>query len=142
MSAVGKDPVFLNFFWDLASDEEGLRIDAAHCLIAYLTGKKIADAAKIPAQPVNEEIFDYAVKRLVRGLGSSRDSARQGFATCLAELLRNAHGHASLDFSNLLELLDANSKVSKKIQLISFPRAVFSFLVRKLLLVHSHLAAL
>ena len=30
----------------------------------------------------------YAVKRLIRGLASSRDGARQGFSTALAELMR------------------------------------------------------
>lgn len=30
---------------------------------------------------------EYAVKRLVRGMCSSRDSARQGFASCLAQVL-------------------------------------------------------
>lgn len=29
----------------------------------------------------------YAVKRLVRGMCSSRESARQGFASCLAQVL-------------------------------------------------------
>lgn len=30
----------------------------------------------------------YAVKRLIRGVCSSRDAARQGFASCLAEVLQ------------------------------------------------------
>lgn len=44
----------------------------------------------------------YAVKRLVRGLPSSRDGARQGFATCLTELLRMLPVSTTL----LLDLLD------------------------------------
>jgi len=36
----------------------------------------------------NSKDTDYALKRLVRGLASSREAARLGFASCLVEVLK------------------------------------------------------
>ena len=35
--------------------------------------------------------LSYSVKRLVRGLSSNRDGARQGFAVCLTEVSATVH---------------------------------------------------
>ncbi|CAM9220010.1 unnamed protein product, partial [Sphacelaria rigidula] len=66
---------FMQGFWDLASVEVPVRTEAAAMIVRHVSNPETAiDAA-------------YAVKRLVRGVCSSRDSARQGFASCLAEVL-------------------------------------------------------
>eukprot|EP00953_Heterococcus_sp_UTEX-ZZ885_P031155 16380-Heterococcus_DN1.PRE.2 len=67
---------FMQGFWDLASTDSPTRRGAAASIVQHLC------AAGTPQKDV-----DYAVKRLLRGLCSSRDSARQGFAACLAETL-------------------------------------------------------
>lgn len=95
--SVGKNSTFLNCFWDLASDEREKRIAAAGSIIEHVKGKDgSADT-------------EYALKRLVRGLGSSRESARQGFVTCLCELLITV---PSIDIGTTLALIDDNTKVS------------------------------
>ena len=75
----------LSFFWELAALDVDRRVKAAASLIAAL---KIAQAefegstggALCPD-------LSYAVRRLVRGLASPRDGARQGFGAALIELL-------------------------------------------------------
>eukprot|EP00658_Telonema_sp_P-2_P073600 TRINITY_DN6269_c0_g1_i1.p1 TRINITY_DN6269_c0_g1~~TRINITY_DN6269_c0_g1_i1.p1 ORF type:complete len:707 (+),score=208.11 TRINITY_DN6269_c0_g1_i1:72-2192(+) len=60
-------------FWDLSSLEPDARHKATAELIQTLEQHKAHG--------------EYCLKRLVRGLGSAREAARQGFATALAELL-------------------------------------------------------
>ncbi|KAJ2077441.1 DNA-directed DNA polymerase [Coemansia sp. RSA 988] len=87
-------PTTLDFYWDLASLDEEKRIAAASQLIGTLCGFQ----AKMPATnevATTEEALEricagdvsYAVKRLIKGLASSRDGARQGYSVALAELL-------------------------------------------------------
>ncbi|CAM9374006.1 unnamed protein product, partial [Laminaria digitata] len=63
---------FMQGFWDLASVDVPVRVGAAAMIVRHVSGG--GDAG-------------YAVKRLVRGMCSSRESARQGFASCLAQVL-------------------------------------------------------
>ncbi|KAG7379350.1 DNA-directed DNA polymerase [Phytophthora pseudosyringae] len=67
---------FLKLFWTLAESERDVRTQAAAQLLAHLKG-----SAK------QEQEVQYTLKRLVRGLASSRDAARQGFSTALSGLL-------------------------------------------------------
>ncbi|KAG6611070.1 dna polymerase v [Phytophthora cinnamomi] len=67
---------FLKLFWTLAESERGVRTQAAAALLAHLRR-----SAKQEAE------VQYTLKRLVRGLASSRDAARQGFSTALSGLL-------------------------------------------------------
>ncbi|KAH3662377.1 hypothetical protein OGAPHI_005629 [Ogataea philodendri] len=62
-------------YYRLASDLEDERISAASDLITEL---READSAKE---------WDYALDRLIKGLSSSRASARLGFSLCLSEVL-------------------------------------------------------
>ncbi|KAJ2738454.1 DNA-directed DNA polymerase [Coemansia sp. Cherry 401B] len=87
-------PTTLEYYWDLASLDEGKRISAAAQLISTLcrfqaempatdeVATTEADMNRICAGDVS-----YAVKRLIKGLASSRDGARQGYSVALAELL-------------------------------------------------------
>ncbi|KAJ1668954.1 DNA-directed DNA polymerase, partial [Coemansia sp. RSA 25] len=84
----------LDFYWDLASLDEGKRLEAAAGLISALCkfqserpvsqeqAQTEADLDRICASDVS-----YAVKRLVKGLASPRDGARQGYSIALSELL-------------------------------------------------------
>jgi hypothetical protein len=63
---------FMQGFWDLSSPDTEVR----------------AKAALIVSAPHSAADVEYALKRLLRGLCSRRDSARQGFGAALAELLR------------------------------------------------------
>jgi hypothetical protein len=94
MASIGKDKAFLQCFWDLASEDSATRIAASESAVAFVKNNLEAET-------------DYALKRLVKGLGSSRDSARQGFATCLCEILQIK----SVKIVDVLEVLDANTMV-------------------------------
>lgn len=83
----------LPLFWDLASADEAVRLAAAEKLIQAV----VADAGvgKVDASPctTDDEFFArcppvtaYTVKRLIRGLPSSREGARQGFTVALTEV--------------------------------------------------------
>ncbi|KAJ1729797.1 DNA-directed DNA polymerase [Coemansia biformis] len=87
-------PTTLDFYWDLASLDDDKRVSAATQLIAALCRFQ----AEMPATDeiaATEEDLDricagdvsYGVRRLVKGLASPRDGARQGYSMALAELL-------------------------------------------------------
>ncbi|KAG5192521.1 hypothetical protein JKP88DRAFT_173238 [Tribonema minus] len=77
--SAGHSPAFTKFmrgFWDLATSNSPARQGAAFAVVQHLSDPNV------PQKDV-----DYAVVRLLRGICSSREAARQGFATCLAEAL-------------------------------------------------------
>ena len=73
----------LSFFWDLASVEPDTRVTAAVSLISVL--QQAQSEAATPGAACTD--LAYAIRRLVRGLASPRDGARQGFGAALVELL-------------------------------------------------------
>ena len=77
----------LSYFWELASLDVDRRVKAASSLIAALNTAQSEFAATSAAggQPLCPDL-EYAVRRLVRGLASPRDGARQGFGAALIEL--------------------------------------------------------
>lgn len=74
------DPSFRQSFWDLAVIDEKKRLKAAEILLNFVKGKQQTDK-QTPTRELN-----YAIDRLVMGLASSRDAARQGFATALTQV--------------------------------------------------------
>jgi len=86
----------LPLFWDLASIEEGKRLEAGARLLDVLTAAQRAHADGGTTSACTD--VNYTLRRLVRGLASSRDGARQGFGAALIELLRA--------FEDVLELDD------------------------------------
>ena len=63
----------LGHYRDLASNDEEVRLKAAHSLLSELsTG--------------NSEATEYALNRLIRGLASGRESSRIGFSITLTEV--------------------------------------------------------
>lgn len=75
--------VNLQFFWDLAKPEAELRQEAASTLIQYL---QEVQTKQSDAEELSDDL-EYTLKRLVKGLCSSRAAARQGFALALTEIL-------------------------------------------------------
>eukprot|EP01041_Mallomonas_annulata_P007333 gene7333-14962_t len=95
---------FLAWFWDLASEDSLNRQDATKNIIFHLENStKCNETKKICAD------IDYALKRLVRGLSSSRESARQGFAVCLCQVLRTFE---QIDLIAVMGDIDEATKVS------------------------------
>ncbi|KAK4053864.1 DNA-directed DNA polymerase [Microbotryomycetes sp. JL201] len=68
----------------LSSHDLPTRLDAAVSLLSTLPA--IASTSQTPAAGSSADT-EYTVKRLVTGLGSANEAARQGFATALTELL-------------------------------------------------------
>ncbi|CEQ39726.1 SPOSA6832_01297 [Sporobolomyces salmonicolor] len=62
----------------LASHDHSTRLDASCSLLSTLP---------LPAPPANDPDTAYALKRLIAGLASSNESARQGFAVALSQLV-------------------------------------------------------
>ena len=90
-----------------------------HCRSAH-TSQRLADPAIQHDQSRTEStklrlaLFqEYVLKRLVRGLGSGRQGARQGFALALAALLG---ARPSLSPASVLELMDQHLPFSKSMQ--------------------------
>ena len=91
------EPEFLQYFWDLASVDEARRKRAARTIVTELQ-KPVKAANAGNADDDSESDSDageaasahrlaYTLKRLIRGMCSSRDGARQGFCLALTELL-------------------------------------------------------
>ncbi|NXU52701.1 MBB1A protein, partial [Turnix velox] len=68
--------VFLDFFWDIARPEQEVRLAATENLLRHLREGKKDDELK------------YTLKRLVEGLGATREAARPGFSLALAQVLQ------------------------------------------------------
>ncbi|DAZ97205.1 TPA: hypothetical protein N0F65_003836 [Lagenidium giganteum] len=95
---------FLKLFWNLAESDVALRTEAAAQLVSDLLLKQSQAHAKF------SEDVQYTLKRLVRGLASSRDAARQGFSTALAGLLE-AFGENVVALEQVMTLLNEAMEV-------------------------------
>lgn len=68
---------FLDFFWDIAKPEQETRLQATEKLLEYLR-----------TRPSGSEM-NYALKRLITGLGVGRETARPCYSLALAQLLQS-----------------------------------------------------
>lgn len=106
----------LALFWGLTAPERDARLSASDALVETLVSQK-PDAPDVPpaepgtnvAAPTDAEAaateqrldeynaseVSYAVRRLVRGLGSPREHARMSFAITLSELLTHLSQHTT-----------------------------------------------
>ncbi|KAI9680273.1 MAG: DNA-directed DNA polymerase [Bathelium mastoideum] len=73
-----EDAVFAKIYQDLAHEVGDVRLDAAKTLLDKLSSESAPDA----------EVFAKVLKRLIRGLCSSRKAARSGFFVALTEYFR------------------------------------------------------
>ena len=107
--ALRPSPAVLQCFWGLASAEPGPRRAAAAQLLGLLAAAAREHAAAHPGPDAGAAAacpaVQYALKRLAKGLASSRLAARQGFATALCGLVRA--GGAGLGAGEVVALLEA-----------------------------------
>uniref|UniRef100_A0A8C3ULH0 MYB binding protein 1a n=1 Tax=Catharus ustulatus TaxID=91951 RepID=A0A8C3ULH0_CATUS len=93
---------FLDFFWDIAKPEQEVRLAATENLLRHLREGKKDDELK------------YTLKRLVEGLGATREAARPGFSLALAQVLQ---AFEEIPLCNILEQIKKKHnlvKVKKK----------------------------
>ncbi|XP_042298459.1 myb-binding protein 1A [Sceloporus undulatus] len=75
---LGQSRQFLDFFWDLAKPEQETRLEATEGLLGYLRENQKKD----------EDLLKYTLKRLVVGLGATREASRPAFSLALAQVLQ------------------------------------------------------
>ncbi|RKO89758.1 DNA polymerase phi-domain-containing protein, partial [Blyttiomyces helicus] len=104
----------LALYWELASVNPATRQRAAESLITALHSFQLNHSASDIPKDASEESLEaacaedvsYGLKRLLRGLPSSRAGARQGFAVALTELLNR------LEFSRVSTVLEMLTKLT------------------------------
>ncbi|XP_070591325.1 myb-binding protein 1A [Erythrolamprus reginae] len=74
---LGQSRQFLDYFWDIAKPDQAIRLKATEGLLNYLQENKKDD-----------EFLKYTLKRLIDGLGATRETARPGFSLALAQVLQ------------------------------------------------------
>lgn len=79
-------PEFLQLFTDLASMDLKTRTSAGTELLKTVIDKQAEFEQAESKSGDHCHELQYTVKRLCKGLASSRDGARQGFATVLTEV--------------------------------------------------------
>ena len=72
------DAQSIEIYEDLANENEEIRLKAAHALLTRVS----------PEKSPSFEDLQKVLKRLLRGLSSSRKAARLGFSVALTEFLR------------------------------------------------------
>jgi len=87
-------------YYKLSSDLEQERIGAAIALVNELN------------EANDDQEWEYALTRLIKGLSSSRGSSRLGFSTCLTELINIRLSGGKLSLQDLVELINTNNKVA------------------------------
>ncbi|KAJ3207331.1 DNA-directed DNA polymerase [Dinochytrium kinnereticum] len=110
----------LDLYWDLASLDASVRLKAAQSLsmviqqAAQIVPKdaSIKGGEESGSQSFPHEI-SYGLRRLLRGLPSSRDGARQGFAVALTELI---HLIPSIQLDEILDLLESVTAVTNSMK--------------------------
>ena len=93
------DTHLVEIYEDLANVDEGIRLKAAHSLLIEFIHQEKASGVQL-----NE-----ILRRLIRGLCSSRKAARLGFSVALTEFLVELFGHSHKHvegFQNMIELLE------------------------------------
>lgn len=98
MQSTGPRP-FMECFYALADVDIATRHSATEDLIKHLRGEISISEARKPD-------INYAIKRLVRGLCSSRGAARQGFSLALSEILQS-FDDSEVATSSVIEQLDS-----------------------------------
>ncbi|KAJ1796888.1 DNA-directed DNA polymerase, partial [Coemansia sp. RSA 2523] len=113
-------PTTLEFYWDLASLDESKRIEAAAQLISALCKFQAEMPATTSVATTEEELnricagdVTYGIKRLIKGLASPRDGARQGYSIALSELLARV---PCISVKLVLDLLWRSTEATKQMK--------------------------
>ncbi|XP_061460578.1 myb-binding protein 1A [Rhineura floridana] len=102
---LGQNRQFLDFFWDIAKPEQEIRLRATEELLSYLRENQKDD-----------ELLKYTLKRLIDGLGATREAARPGFSLALAQVLQ---------VFEEIPLLKALDQIKEKYNLGSIKKKLF-----------------
>ncbi|XP_053310915.1 myb-binding protein 1A [Spea bombifrons] len=94
---------FLDFFWDIAKPDQGVRLAATENLIKYLKSSE------------KEDELHYALKRLVEGLAATREAARPGFSLALAQVLQNFEDITLFSVLEQIRLKHNPANIKKKL---------------------------
>ena len=100
LSSAGTMATTLPLFWDLSATSANTRLDASVKLVSSLEhfqsqfvpkqdakrGEDEEGKAGDGLDALNAQDVSYSIRRLVRGLGSPRESSRLGFAVALTEV--------------------------------------------------------
>ena len=79
---------FLECFYALADVNSKIRHSATRDLVKHLVDNRASMGNNMGVDEQKSVGLKYAIKRLIRGLCSSRGAARQGFSLALSEVLR------------------------------------------------------
>ncbi|BBN10857.1 DNA polymerase phi [Marchantia polymorpha subsp. ruderalis] len=122
------EPVGMQIYWNLSSVEASVREVASLALVKELTAaqkdyeerglgkeERAAEAVILGEGKVEEDGLEdcspavqYALRRLVRGVASSRESSRQGFALALAAVLGTV---PCIEGAAVIKLIEKNLEV-------------------------------
>lgn len=128
VNALAVDDEVLKQFWDLASIDQAIRQDAVKTLVARVVQDQAAfaqnkNAAADGEPPKGSEEMDeasgcspltkYTLRRLVRGLASNRQGARQGFALAVTHMVEVTPGVTN---AAVLALMDSALSISSSMK--------------------------
>lgn len=100
------DAQVVGIYEDLANENDEVRLKAAHALLSRVLPDK---------NPSNEEL-QTIMKRLFRGLCSSRKAARLGFSVALTEFLVHGSSRSQLsdqaqDITAIIDTLEQQTRI-------------------------------
>lgn len=115
----------LPLFWDLSSASKKDRIDASVKLISALEQFQLSHVPKDTGSDseeggdaldlLNSPDVSYSIRRLVRGLASSRESSRLGFSVALTEVRFAFPSYAGIHYMSLQLLSRINTVTCSQI---------------------------
>ncbi|KAK0176042.1 hypothetical protein PV328_000219 [Microctonus aethiopoides] len=97
---VKMDTTILDCFTKLVADNERIRLDGELSLLKHLGQQK--------DNPENKEL-NYSLKRLIRGLGSSRTASRKGFYATLTAYFKIT---PDINMNDIIQIMEAELKAT------------------------------
>jgi len=129
LEAIKNNKGFLQHFWDLSSLDAELRVKATRALIADLNSSSQQQQQSLG--------LEYTVKRLVRGVGSSREGSRQGFSAALTEVLRDFPESQFTSLEHVVSLIQTELNITSSAKAQEERDVLFGRLFSYLALVRS-----
>ena len=97
---------FLECFYALADVNSKIRHSATRDLVKHLVDNHASMGNNMGVDEQKSVDLKYAIKRLIRGLCSSRGAARQGFSLALSEVLRAFPENNTISTLEMVSLID------------------------------------
>ena len=97
---------FLECFYALADVNSKIRHSATRDLVKHLVDNHASMGNNMGVDGQKSVDLKYAIKRLIRGLCSSRGAARQGFSLALSEVLRAFPENNTISTLEMVSLID------------------------------------